>query len=126
MAIIAVTAVCAWGYPTAKELEAAQPLLNELMAPAMRGGKPAEAAASAVEFAKDAETEAAKYLLLRGAVDLYARAGDDAKASETFTALLGAVKDDPFTEQERILLSAGRALSKSGKGSCSAARGGAT
>ena len=113
LAVVAMTAVCVWGYPTAKELEAAQPLLNELMAPAMRGGKPAEAAASAVEFAKDAETEAAKYLLLRGAVDLYARAGDDAKAAETFTALLGAVKDVPFNEQERILLSAGRALSKS-------------
>ena len=115
---VSALAVCAvsvaWGYPTAKEMEAAQPLVNELMAPAMRG-KPAEAASAAIELAKDAETEAAKFLLLRGAVDLYARAGDDAKAAETFTALLDAVKDVPAAERERILLSAGRTLSKGKK-----------
>lgn len=114
LAVVSLTAVCAWGYPTAKELEVSQPMVHELMAPAIREGKFAEAAASAIGFSKEAETEAAKLLFLRGAVELYARAGDDAKAAETFTALLGTVKEVPFAEQEQILLSAGRALSKSG------------
>ena len=114
--VVATTlAVCAasvcWGYPTAKEIEDAQPLVIELMKPAMRGYD-ADAASAAVAFAKNAETEAEKFLLLRGAVNLYARAGEDAKAAKVFIAMLATVKDIPSTEQERILLSAGRALSK--------------
>ena len=72
--------------------------------------KPAEAAEAAILLAHDAKGEAAKFLLLRRAVELYAKAGDDDKTAAVFQKLLKEVKGVPPAVQERILLAAGRAL----------------
>ncbi|MBO7654506.1 MAG: hypothetical protein J6U40_06250, partial [Kiritimatiellae bacterium] len=80
---VAVAALAAWGMPTQKEIDQVKPLVEELMA-ARKRGKPQEAAEAAVGFVADAESEAAKFLLYRTALELYAKAGDDEKTVETF------------------------------------------
>ena len=102
-------AVTAFGWPKLDEFEKVKPVVAELLS-VKEKEPPAKAAEDVVSLADDAETEAAKFLLLRRAVELYARAGDDAKAADTFKRLLGTIQDVPATVQERILLDAGRTL----------------
>ena len=92
-----------WAMPTQAELKKAQPLVAELMAPALKEFKAADAkekAAAAVkvadasaEFAKAAETEAAKFLLLKGAVNFYTRGEEYDKAADAVETLKASVKD---------------------------------
>lgn len=105
VAMVATGAACALAMPTKEELEKAQPLVVELMAPAMAKFKSAEAkdkAAAAVTvgdastgFAKSAETEAAKFLFLKGAVDFYVRGGEYEKAADAVATVQSAIKDVP-------------------------------
>lgn len=103
-----MTAMCAAGalaMPTKNELKKAQPLVAELMAPAMADFKAAgtkDKAAAAVKvadtsvgFAEAAETEAAKFLLLKGAVNFYTRGEAYDKAADAVADLQAKVKDVP-------------------------------
>ena len=99
----------AYAWPLPDEVAKARSIVDELMA-ARASLKPGEAADAASALADDAKTEAAKYLLLRRAVELYAKAGDDEKTAAAFQKLVAKVKDVPPTMQERILLGAGRTL----------------
>lgn len=104
VAVVVVSClVRAWAMPTRAELTKAQSLVVELMAPAMEAYKTAGAqdkASAAVkvgdtssEFAKAAETEAAKFLLLKGAVTFYTRGEAYDKAADAVAALQTTVKD---------------------------------
>ena len=104
VAVVVVSClVRAWAMPTRAELTKAQPLVVELMAPAMETYKTAgaqEKTAAAVkvgdtssEFAKAAETEAARFLLLKGAVNFYTRGEAYDKAADAVAALQTTVKD---------------------------------
>lgn len=92
-----------WAMPTKAELTKAQPLVVELMAPAMEAYKSATAkdkTAAAVKvgdassgFAKAAETESARFLLLKGAVNFYTRGEAYDKAADAVATLQATVKD---------------------------------
>ena len=98
-----VVAASALAMPTKAELGKAQSLVAELMAPAMADYKSASAkdkasaalkvADTSVEFADAAETEAAKFLLLKGAVSFYTRGEAYDKAADAVTALQSGVKN---------------------------------
>ncbi len=105
----AFAACAAFAWPLHDEVAKAKPIVEELMASKSKL-KPAEAAEAAILLAHDAKGEAAKFLLLRRAVELYAKAGDDDKTAAVFQKLLKEVKGVPPAVQERILLAAGRAL----------------
>lgn len=109
---VAAHATVAW--PTAGEIEKVKPVVAELMA-SKADARPEDAAEAAVEFAATAETEAAKFLLLNKAVSLYAKAGDDDKVEQAFLKMMEAVEKVPATVQEKILLDAGRAISRANK-----------
>lgn len=109
---VAAHATVAW--PTASEIEKVKPVVAELMA-SKADARPEDAAEAAVEFAATAETEAAKFLLLNKAVSLYAKAGDDEKVVQAFLKMMEAVEKVPATVQEKILLDAGRAISRANK-----------
>ena len=109
-AIVALAACAAFAWPLPDEVVKAKPIVEELMS--SRASLPSgEAADAAAELAAAAKTEAARFLLLRRAVELYAKAGDDENTAAAFQKLVAKVKDVPPTVQERILLSAGRTLS---------------
>ena len=103
MAMVVLCAAHALAMPTQAELKKVQSLVAELMAPAMAkftsaGAKEKTAAAvkvadTSVEFANAAETEAAKFLLLKGAVSFYTRGEAYDKAADTVTALQANVKN---------------------------------
>ena len=93
-------AVTTLAMPTKVELTKAQPIVNELMKPLVDDFKAKrksakEVAQSAESFAKEAETEAAKFLLLRGAVSYYSRSADYDKAADAVALLQSEVKDIP-------------------------------
>ena len=100
MAALAATAQ-ALAMPTRAELSKAQPLVNELMAPALDEYKSAtDKAAAAVSvgdrscaFAAEAETEAAKFLLLKGAVSYYVRGEAYDKAADCIATMQSEIKD---------------------------------
>ena len=78
--LAACAALVALALPTKKEVQAARPIVAELMADAVaeqKAGKikTAELGARALALADRAETEAARLLLLQGAVIAYARGG---------------------------------------------------
>ena len=86
--------------PTQEETKKAEPLVMDLMRAdqdALKSGKKtrAEVAGSAMELADKAESEAAKLLLMKGAFNLYVRAGEFDKAIETFQSLQAAIPDMP-------------------------------
>lgn len=89
--------------PSAAALDATRPLVNELMADdlaALKAGrKSAVAVADAARaLVANAETEAAKYLLLKTAFSLFLRGKDYDKAADAVEALQAAVPDLPATD----------------------------
>lgn len=99
LALMMLFPILGFAMPSASDISNVESLVNELL-PA--GAKPAERAASAVKLAGQAETEAAKYLLLRTAFLSYVKAGEYEKAEEAFDALLEAVPDFPLGDQEDL------------------------
>ena len=86
--------------PTLEQTKKVEPLVMDLMREdqnALKSGKKtrAEAAQSAMEHAQKAESEAAKLLLMKGAFNLYVRAGEYDKAIETIHSLKAAIPDIP-------------------------------
>ena len=94
--------------PTAEQAKKAEPLVLELMREdqeAMKSGKktPADVAASAMELAGKADTEAEKLLLMNGAFKLYFRANEFDKSIETLQSLRMAIPDIPLTNIANII-----------------------
>ena len=86
--------------PTRDEQRKAAPIVAELMNPLVadfRAKKKtaAEVGDVAMTYAKEANTEAAKFLLLKGAIWYFAQAKEDAKAVAAIAALGAEVKELP-------------------------------
>ncbi len=95
--LAACAALVALALPTKKEVQAARPIVAELMADAVaeqKAGKikTAELGARALALAGRAETEAARLLLLQGAVIAYARGGEPARAAEAVRKMRVEIK----------------------------------
>jgi len=102
--ITVVLAACAAlggaAMPTKEESERAEPLVRKLMASeraALESGKKtrAQVAAAAMKLADEADTEAAKLLLMKGAFVLYVRDGNLEKAVKTMNTIEKAIADVP-------------------------------
>ena len=96
LAAISVVAVSAM--PTKKEVTAAREVVAELMSDVVadqKAGKltAAQVAEKALELAVRAETEAAKLLLIQGAVMGFARGGEPARAAEAMQRMKREIKD---------------------------------
>jgi len=79
--------------PTKEELDQKQALVNELMKPCItelknRTMSATEVGDKAVEFSGEAETEAAKFLFLKGAVSYYVRDKSYDKAADTIESIM--------------------------------------
>ena len=97
---MATLALAAAAMPTNDEVKKAVPTVKELMNPLVaefrsRKKSAVEVGETAMAYAKEADTEAAKFLLLKGAIWYYAQAKDDAKAVAAIIALGEQVKDLP-------------------------------
>ena len=86
--LVALSAMAVSAMPTKKEVNAARDVVAELMSDVVadqKAGKltSAQVAEKALELAARAETEAAKLLLIQGAVMNFARGGEPARAVVT-------------------------------------------
>ena len=86
--------------PTADEQKKAVPIVAELMNPLVADFKAnnktaAEVGKAAMAYARKANTEAAKFLLMKGAIWYFAQAQADAECVATLAALNEQVKDIP-------------------------------
>ena len=86
--------------PTAEEQKNAAPIVAELMNPLVADFKTNKKTATevgdmAMGYVKEASTEAAKYLLMKGAIWYFAQANEDAKCIATLAALGEQVKNIP-------------------------------
>ena len=103
--------------PTLEQARKVEPLVMDLMREdqnALKSGKKtrAEAARSAMEHAKKVESEAAKLLLMKGAFNLYVRAGEFDKAVETLRSLKAAIPDIPPQSVTNMIEAALRGVAK--------------
>jgi len=111
--LAALCATSTLAMPTKAELSKAQPLVMELMVESMKSFNEApkdKKAAAAVkvadlssEFAKSAETEAAKFLLLKGAISFYVRGEAYDMAADTVNVLRAEIPDVPPAVVEEII-----------------------
>lgn len=97
---LALCAAVASAMPAKKDLYKTQPLVNELMSSVVDDYKAKkktakEVAEIAEKFANEAEGEAAKFLLLKGAIIYYSRAAEYDKAADMVEAIKAEVKDAP-------------------------------
>lgn len=126
LVVACVVAGCALGVqamPTRAELASAQSMIDELMAPAIEDfrnadedGKASAAvkvADACVKFAKSAETEPVKFLLLKGAVRFYVRGQMYDKAADTVGEITSSVKNVPPSVVVEIV---GKAVDNAPKG----------
>ena len=100
MTSLALCAAMALAMPEKKEFAKTQPLVNELMSSVVKDYKAKkktakEVAETAEKFANEAEGEAAKFLLLKGAITYYSRAAEYDKAADMVEAIKADVKDVP-------------------------------
>ena len=107
--------------PTQEETKRVEPLVMDLMRDdqaALKSGKKtrAEVAESAMTLADQAESEAAKFLLMKGAFNLYVRAGEFDKAIETLQGLQTAIPDMPPADMAKIIESSLRAVPRKNGG----------
>ena len=107
--------------PTQEETKKVEPLVMDLMRDdqaALKSGKKtrAEVAESAMTLADQAESEAAKFLLMKGAFNLYVRAGEFDKAIETLQGLQTAIPDMPPADMAKIIESSLRAVPRKNGG----------
>lgn len=107
--------------PTQTEVKKVESLVIDLMKDdqeALRSGRKtrAEVAASAIGLADQADSEAAKLLLLKGAFNLYVRAGDFDKAVETLQLVQRTIPDIPAVNLANIIETALRSVSRKNGG----------
>ena len=112
----ALAAQFACAMPSEREITRVQPMVLELMAPHendfdAKKETAKEVGDAAVGLAKKAEGEAAKYILLKGAIHYYARAKEYDLAADALESIRAAVKDFPDAEVSAI---ASKALSRAG------------
>ena len=84
--------------PTQPELSKVQPEVNKRMNPVLKDYKAkkrsaAEVGDAAMAFAAETDTQAAKFLLMKGAVVYYSRAKDYEKAADAVEAIIALVPD---------------------------------
>ena len=89
-----------YAMPSQAELDNVQPLVNELMGPLVKDFKAkkklaVEVGDGAVELVAEANSDAAKFVLLKGAVSYYARAKAYDKAADTIESIMELVPDIP-------------------------------
>lgn len=106
-------ALVALAMPTEKELVEVKPLVNELMAPLVKDYKArkisgTEVGDKALELAGSAETEAAVFVCMRGAVYYYSRDKSYDKAADAIDAIVAKFPDIPPEELLEITSSATR------------------
>jgi len=94
--------------PTKEDFKAAEPIVSELMAPTVAEFKAkkktaAEVGEVSVQFAEKAETEAAKYLLYKGAVSYLTRGEEYDKAADAALALQSAIPDIPAEDMAEVI-----------------------
>ena len=97
---VALGAISSYSMPSDAEIAKTEPLVKELVADefaAMKDGKKTrpEVAEACLGYIGDAETEAAKVVLIKMAFDQYMSGGVFDKAAETFGMLSESVKDVP-------------------------------
>ena len=95
-----VLALAATAMPTNDEVKKAAPIVKELMNPLVsefmaRKKTAVEVGETAMAYAKEADSEATKFLLLKGAIWYFAQAKEDAKAVAAIVALDEQVKNLP-------------------------------
>jgi len=103
--------------PTKNELKKVQGVVNELTSgdiQAMKSGRmdAAKVAANAEKYACEAETEAAKFLLLKGSFGLYMQGGSYNDALRVLNVLTTEVKDVPDKVLSEIVVAKLKKLSK--------------
>ena len=116
LAILALSAQFAFAMPDKDEIKRVQPMVLELMSPHEKNFDAKKETAkevgdAAVGLAKKAEGEAAKYILLKGAIHYYALAKEYDLAADALESIRAAVKDFPDDEVASI---ASKALSRAG------------
>ena len=97
---LACAAIQLMAMPTEEETKLAEPVVKKLLASeraALDSGKKtrSEVAAAAMKLAGEADSDAAKLLLMKGAFVLYVKDGNLEKAVETMSALEAAISDMP-------------------------------
>ena len=118
--LVALTAT-AFAMPTPEQTKKVEPLVMDLMRDdqaALKSGKKTrvEVAESAMELAEKADSEAAKLLLMKGAFNLYVRAGEFDKAIETLQSLQAAIPDLPPANMANIIEASLRVVSRKNGG----------
>lgn len=99
--------------PSKTALSNAQPLVDELMSSVLKSYKAKtktakDVAETAVNFVKDAEEESTKFLLLKGAITFFTRAGEYDRAADVIDMLKAEVKDIPPETIAEIIYNATR------------------
>ena len=97
---VACAAIQLTAMPTEEETKLAEPVVKKLLAAeraAYKSGNKtcSEVAAAAMKLADEADTDAAKLLLMKGAFTLYVQDGNLEKAAETMRVLETAIADMP-------------------------------
>ena len=108
LVVLAAFASIANAMPTPEQAKKAEPLVLKLMGEcqaALKSGAKTrtEVAESAMALAEKAESEAAKLLLMKGAYNLYVRAGEFEKAVDTLKRLQAAIPDIPPDNMANIV-----------------------
>ena len=115
--VIAVSAATTWAMPTKEDLKQVRPLVGELMSShendyRAKREKAKDVGDAAVEFAKVANGEAAKYLLLKGAIHYYALAKEYDMVADVLEILRSSVKE---ISEEEVASLASKALGRAGR-----------
>ena len=108
LVLLAAFASIANAMPTPEQAKKAEPLVLKLMGEcqaALKSGAKTrtEVAESAMALAEKAESEAAKLLLMKGAYNLYVRAGEFDKAVDALKRLQAAIPDIPPDNMANIV-----------------------
>jgi len=115
---VAGLAIAAAAMPTKNELKKVQGVVNEVMSAdvqAMKAGRTgaSQVAANAEKYAHEADTEAAKFLLLKGAFGLYMQGGSYTDALRVLDTLTREIKDIPDKVMAEIVIAKLKKVSKS-------------
>lgn len=97
---LAALSLATQGMPTKAQLDEVKPIVQELMAPLVKDYNAkrklaSEVADGAMALVAEADTEAAKFALIRGAVAYYARAKAYDKAADAIESLVRHIPDIP-------------------------------
>lgn len=108
----------AFAMPSQNDIKSVQPMVLELMTEHVKDHKANKKSAkevgdAAVELAQDAEGEAAKYLLLKGAIEYYTLGKEYDLVADTLELLRASLKDFPAEDVAEI---ASRALNRARQG----------